>query len=191
MFSQLRALVKGDLIAQKPKSTGFLSVLFYARRPGFGAILLYRLSAICFGKGLLGRIASLLLVRMNLIFHACDIDPRAVIGPGFVIGHTVGLVIGRATIGRNFRVQQNVTIGVRDITDRNFNVLPDGQYNPASYPTIGDNVTVCAGAVVLGSIRIGNGAMIGANSVVLQDVPEGCLAVGVPARLIVKTKVVV
>jgi serine O-acetyltransferase len=133
---------------------------------------------------------ALFLARLNLMLNGCDIYPNAIIGPGFLIGHPTGVVIGRSTIGSNFRIQQNATLGVRGVWDDPTNFLADGEFNPASYPTLADNVTVCAGAVVLGNIKIGRGAMIGANAVVLQDVPEDGLAVGVPARIIEKQKIV-
>lgn len=86
--------------------------------------------------------------------------------------HTVGIVIGPCVIGDNVTIYQNVTIGKRGIG-----------YGEVS-PVIGDGVTIYAGAVVTGPIRIGNNAIIGANSVVLKDVPDGVVVAGVPAKVV-------
>ena len=90
--------------------------------------------------------------------------------------HPFGVVIGRISAGSNLIILQNATFGLKDIRF---------DYQDSShYPRLGDNVTVGAGAAVLGNIAIGDGAVIGANAVVITDVPAGCRAVGNPARVI-------
>jgi serine O-acetyltransferase len=178
--SGLYQILQEDLKAQSAPKANALTMLSYLRRPGFSAVFLYRLSAACVKRGVFGKTMSRVFARINLWFNGCEIYPEAVIGPGFLIGHSVGVVIGMATIGRNFRIQQNTTLGVRNFTD--------DEHNPVSYPVVGDDVTICVGAAVLGGITIGNGAMIGANAVVLEDVPDNCVAVGVPARILEKRK---
>ena len=79
------------------------------------------------------------------------------------------------TIGKNVKIHQNVSIGLRHSTSNNAQ---------ANYPVIGDNVVIGAGAVILGGITIGDSAVIGANAVVLNDIPAGCLAVGIPAQIV-------
>ena len=107
-----------------------------------------------------------------------DIHPGAVIGPSFFIDHGTGVVIGETTeIGREVRIYHGVTLGGVDL-------------NPVKrHPTLGDHVVVGAGAKILGNIRIGNYARIGANSVVIKEVPEHCTATGIPARIVNSTGV--
>lgn len=105
--------------------------------------------------------------------YAIEISPHASIGKGFRIIHGVGVVIGEhALIGDYFTVYHGVTIGSRD--RKGVNV----------YPTIGNSVTVYPGSQILGGIRIGDNCVVGANSTVLSDIPEGWIAVGSPARAI-------
>lgn len=86
--------------------------------------------------------------------------------------HPTGIVIGEGVImGRNATVFQNVTIG-------------SGDLGAGAYPVIEDNVTIFANAVIVGAIKIGDGAKIGAGAIVLKDVPAGRTAVGNPARLL-------
>ena len=95
--------------------------------------------------------------------------PSVPIGPGFYLPHPGAVVIQANRIGRDVTVQGSITIGMRDST---------------GFPTIGNDVFIGCGARILGSITVGDGARIGANAVVLVDVPPGCTAVGVPARII-------
>lgn len=98
--------------------------------------------------------------------------PRsASIGPGLRIYHFGGVVVSpSAVIGRNCTLRNNVCIGSR--------------YGSDDAPTIGDNVEFGVGSVVIGRIHVGNNSRIGANAVVLTDVPDDTSAVGVPARLV-------
>ncbi len=76
----------------------------------------------------------------------------------------------KAVIGKNCRISQGVTIG--------------GTPNRVELPVIGDNVYIGAGAKIIGNIKIGNNVVIGANSVVITDIPDNCVAVGMPAKVI-------
>jgi serine O-acetyltransferase len=91
------------------------------------------------------------------------------IGPGLFIQHGFATVVAARKVGANFWINQQVTIGFTSADDR---------------PTLGDGVFVYAGAKVLGAITVGDGARVGANAVVLEDVPPRATAVGVPARML-------
>lgn len=91
------------------------------------------------------------------------------IGPGFFIMHGRASGVSARRIGKNCRIFQHVSIGYLEENKK---------------PVIGDNVTVFAGAKVLGNIKIGNNVIIGANAVVLKDVPDNCTVVGVPAYIV-------
>jgi serine O-acetyltransferase len=149
-------------------------------RPGFLAVFLHRSAAACYPYGMIGRVLGKTFWRLNVLFNSCDIRPQAKIGPGLNLSHPFGVVIGIAEIGKNATIMQNVTLGLRNVTAN-----PDDM---GARPRVGDNVVIYAGAVLVGSIRIGDGAWIGANAVVLKDVPEHCLAAGVPARIIKRPK---
>ncbi len=102
-----------------------------------------------------------------------EIHPGATIGKGLFIDHGAGVVIGEtAEIGDNCTIYQGVTLGGtgKDVGKR--------------HPTLGNNVMVGAGAKVLGPFRIGDGAKIASNAVVLEEVPENSTAVGIPARVV-------
>jgi serine O-acetyltransferase len=107
--------------------------------------------------------------KLVQIATGIEIPCEARIGPGLVIDHSGGIVVsGYATIGRNCRLRNGVVIGLATI-DR-----------PLA-PTIGDDVDIGTGAKILGDIRVGSRVLIGANAVVIRDVPDDCIAVGVPA----------
>ncbi len=97
---------------------------------------------------------------------------------GTYFPHPVGIVISSAaTIGKNCIIYQNVTIGAKTFQQGDVRIVDN-------YPCIGDNVTIYAGAVICGPVKIGDNAVIGANSVVINDVPANSIAIGVPAKII-------
>ena len=91
------------------------------------------------------------------------------IGPGLFIQHGFATIISAEKIGRNCWINQQVTIGYLNDTDT---------------PTLGNNVVIHAGAKVLGRLRIGDNCTVGANAVVVKDIPENCTVVGVPAYIV-------
>lgn len=122
-------------------------------------------------KKLLARMISQQSARRTGI----EIHPGAQIGEGLFIDHGHGVVIGETTIiGDNVTLYQGVTLGGtgKDVGKR--------------HPTIGNNVTIGAGAKILGPLFIGDNSKIGAGSVVLTDVPPNCTVVGVPGRIVRK-----
>jgi serine O-acetyltransferase len=112
---------------------------------------------------------------INFFLFGLEIGMQCEIGKGLFFPHTSGIVIGALSIGENATIYQGVTIGAREL---------DFSYLPTSRPVIGSGVTISTGAVILGEIRIGNRVRIGANSVVLNSIPDDVLAVGVPARVV-------
>lgn len=103
-----------------------------------------------------------------------EIHPGAIIGEDLLIDHGMGVVIGEtAVVGKNVTIFHGVTLGG----------IGDSQ-TEKRHPTVEDDVVIGAGAKILGNIRIGRGAKIGANAVVLADVPAYSTAVGIPARIV-------
>ncbi len=138
--------------------------------PGFHALLSYRIAnklkkwKIPFVPRLISQLAR--------FFTGIEIHPGATIGEKFFIDHGMGVVIGETTIiGDNVLVYQGVTLG------------GTGKDQGKRHPTIGDRVTIGAGAKVLGNITIGSDSNIGAGSVVIDDVPEHSTVVGIPGRI--------
>ena len=140
--------------------------------PGTMAVILYRLSNRCYHYKL--RPLSRLLYLANVVLFGADIAPPCTIGPGFVIGHTVGVIVaGPVVAGKNLRLFGQCGIG----GSARRNIARDG------FPVIGDDVVMFVGSRVLGPVTVGDGAWIAANAVVIDDVPAGATAVGVPARV--------
>jgi serine O-acetyltransferase len=141
---------------------------------GFWALLVYRFGRWRYGvrPALVRKPLSLIykiLFKLVQIIAGIELPCEATIGHNFVIDHFGGIVIsGYAKFGDNCRIRNGVVVGLQRIDD------------PRA-PTIGDNVDIGAGAKLLGPISVGNNVHIGANAVVVSDVPDDCIAVGVPA----------
>jgi serine O-acetyltransferase len=131
------------------------------------AMFWFRFAAWCQRKHIRG--LPSILQRMIALFYGLEIAVGQEIDGGLYIAHPYGTVIMPAKIGKNCSIVHNVTIGLRNEWD---------------FPVIGDQVFIGAGARVLGGIVIGDGAKIGANAVVIEDVPAGATVVGVPARVV-------
>jgi serine O-acetyltransferase len=141
---------------------------------GFWAMVIYR-----FGRWRYGVRPVVLRKLMSATYHVLfklvqivtgiEIPCETEIGEGFVIDHFGGIVVsGHARIGARCRIRQGVSIGLRHVDD-------------VRSPHIGDDVDIGAGAKLMGPISIGDRVLIGANAVVLRDVPSDSIAVGVPA----------
>lgn len=141
---------------------------------GFWAMLVYRFGQWRYSikSPLLRKPFSLLykiLFKCVQILTGIELPCETQVGSGFVMDHFGGIVVsGYAVFGRNCRIRNGVVVGLARVSE------------PCA-PRIGDNVDIGAGAKVLGGITIGNNVSIGANAVVLCDVPDNCIAVGVPA----------
>ena len=139
--------------------------------PGLWAMFFYRISNALYKKGL--RFIPRFISAIGQFLTTVDIHPAATIGCRVFIDHAVGVVIGEtAIIGDDVVIYQQVTLGGVSTS------------HGKRHPTLGNNVIIGAGAKVLGNINIGEGAKVGANSVVVKDVPNFATAVGIPAKII-------
>jgi serine O-acetyltransferase len=156
-------------LSMDPAATSKVEVFFtYA---GFHALLFYRFAHFLSER----RIPFLprALSQLARFMTGIEIHPGASIGSGLFIDHGMGVVIGETSeIGDNVTLFQGVTLG------------GTGKQRGKRHPTLGSHVVVGAGAKVLGPIRIGDYVKIGANSVVLQDVPDHSTVVGIPGRIV-------
>lgn len=143
--------------------------------PTIHALIAYRIAHYFYTKKLF--FLARLISQISRFFTGIEIHPGAKIGRGLVIDHGMGVVIGEtAEIGDDILLYHGVTLG------------GTGKDKGKRHPTLGNNVVIGAGAKVLGPIYIGSNSKVGANSVVLKDVPEGATAVGIPAKNIIKIK---
>lgn len=122
------------------------------------------------------KLFSNILYRITMILFNCSIPPTCDLGEGVNFGHPIGIVIHQnSVIGKNTIIYQNVTIGRKESKTQ-------------EAPIIGENCIVGAGACILGKIKIGDNVKIGANAVVLQDIPDNCTVVGIPGKIIKRGK---
>jgi serine O-acetyltransferase len=150
-----------------------LEIILYA---SFWAMLFYRIAHAL--QALNIPFIPRLLSQMARFITGIEIHPGAVIGRGLFIDHGMGVVIGEtAIIGEHVLLFHGVTLGGIDARAGR------------RHPKIGDGVMVGSGAKVLGPITIGDGAKIGAQAVVLSSVPAGMTAVGIPARLLQRSRI--
>jgi serine O-acetyltransferase len=170
-----RALVISDLHRYRPDQEPSLVVFIKtaATTPGLVASSILRAQQTLNSRGW-HRTAGALR-HVTLALSGLDFVPGAEVGPGLLMHHPHGIVIGCGTVvGASCTLLQNVTLGER---------FADGR-PPHDYPQVGNSVTIGAGACVLGGVHVGDRSVIGANSVVLTDVPVGGVAVGSPARIL-------
>ena len=143
-------------------------LLLYPHIKAFG---IHRIAHACYRMHLF--FLARLISNIARFWTGIEIHPGANIGRGFLIDHGMGVVIGEtAEIGDDCQIYHGVTLGGR------------GRAHTKRHPTLEDGVMIGAGAKCLGNITIGKGAKVGANAVVLQDVPPYATAVGIPARII-------
>ena len=139
--------------------------------PSIHAMIFYRISHFLYTKKrfFLARLVS----QLGRFFTQIEIHPGAQIGEGILIDHGSGVVIGEtAIIGDRVTIYQGATIGATG-----------NETTFKRHPTIGNDVFIGSGAKILGPVNIGNNVKIGANSVVLEDVPSNSTAVGIPAKI--------
>ena len=170
MSSSLLKTARADLRAvldRDPAARSRVEVL--AAYPGFHALLLHRLSGRLWLRG--HRLGARALSHLGRGLTGIEIHPGARIGSGVFIDHGMGVVIGETSIiGDNCTLYHGVTLGGTSWKQEK------------RHPTLGAHVVVGAGAKLLGPITVGDGAKIGANSVVVRDVPGAATVVGIPGR---------
>jgi serine O-acetyltransferase len=156
------------IFERDPAATSFLEVLL--TYSGLHAIIIYRITHALVGMRI--PFFPRWLSQVGRFLTGIEIHPGARIGKGFFIDHGMGVVIGETTItGDNVTIYQGVTLG------------GTGKEKGKRHPTIGNNVVIGTGAKVLGNITIGDNSYIGANAVVIKDVPPNSTVVGVPGRI--------
>ncbi len=147
---------------------GFLTILkLLYRHPSLRAMMWFRWGSWCKAKGIPGM--TNLTLQWLYHVHGLEIAVGGDIGGGLYIAHPRGVVVVPHQMGENCSVIANVTIGMR---------------TGHIFPIIGDNVFIGAGARVLGDLKVGNNAQIGANAVVIKDVPADATVVGIPGKVI-------
>jgi serine O-acetyltransferase len=156
------------IFKKDPAARGLMEVL--TCYPGLHAIWIHRISYFLWRRKCY--FCARLLSHISRFLTGIEIHPGAKIGRRFFIDHGSGVVIGETSeIGDDVLIYQGVIFGGVTLQKKK------------RHPTVGNNVMIGAGTIILGPIVIGNGARIGAASLVVHDVPAGAVAVGVPARL--------
>ena len=179
MSLSLKAILFADLTRQyivagqldrEPTLSGLMKSSF---SPRFMPVVIFRISHWL----LLRKLSSLskIFSLINFVIFGLEISAICKIDIGLYFPHTQGTVIGANTIGKNATIYHNVTLGAREI---------DLEYATSSRPDVGDDVIIGAGAKILGPVMIGNNARVGANAVVVDNVPAGATVVGIPARIV-------
>lgn len=168
MFKDLRETIEAYK-ARDPAARSSLEVLLLY--PGIKAVLSHRRAHWCHMHGL--KFLARLISQRSRHRTGIEIHPGAKIGKRLVIDHGMGIVIGEtAEVGDDCLIYHGVTLG------------GTGKDQGKRHPTIGNNVLLSTGSKVLGPFKVGDGARIAANAVVLKEVPEDATAVGVPARVV-------
>ena len=158
------------ILNKDPATKNMLQAFLFS--PGLRAIIGYRVSNLLYRKGFVN--TALFISYRSRKKTGIEIHPGAKIGEGLFIDHGMGIVIGEtAIVGNDVTLYHGVTLGGIG-----------GEKNEIRHPNIGDNVTIGAGAKILGPIKIGDNSKIGANSVVLKDIPANSTAVGIPAKVV-------
>lgn len=165
-------IIKSDIEAalrRDPAARSRLEVILCY--PGLHAIIWHRLSHFLYNHKF--KLLARMISQTTRFWTGIEIHPGAKIGGGFFIDHGMGVVIGETCeIGNNVTIYQGVTLG------------GTGKETGKRHPTIGNDVLIGVGAKVLGPFKVGDGAKIGAGSIVLKEVPPNCTVVGNPGRLV-------
>ena len=171
-LARVASELRGDIAAARerdPAARGVGTAEILASWPGLHALLSHRFAHALFEAGV--PLAPRAMAYWTRALTGIEIHPAARIGDGFFVDHGMGVVVGEtAEVGDNVTLYQGVTLG------------GTGFASGKRHPTVEDNVTIGSGAKLLGPIRVGHGAKIGANSVVVHDVPANSTVVGNPGH---------
>jgi serine O-acetyltransferase len=168
MFRTLKEQIE-TIFREDPAARSVLEILFCY--PGLHAMMAHRLAHSLYTMGV--PFFPRCISQISRFLTGIEIHPGATIGRRFFIDHGMGVVIGETTeIGDDVLLYQGVTLG------------GTGNEKGKRHPTLGNKVVVGTGAKVLGNIRIGDEVKIGAGSVVVHPVPDGCTVVGIPGRVV-------
>jgi serine O-acetyltransferase len=172
LIARTTAEIRRDIAAvhdRDPAARGVGSLEILASWPGVHALLAHRVAHVLHETGV--PFVPRAIAALARSFTGVEIHPAALIGEGFFIDHGMGVVIGEtAEIGHDVTLYQGVTLG------------GTGFVTGKRHPTVQDNVTIGSGAKLLGPITVGHGAKVGANSVVIHDVPPHSTVVGNPGH---------
>ena len=163
LLEDIKAIYRNDPAARN------IEFLLY---PGLHAIIIHRFTHLLWKMKI--PFIPRLLSQISRFLTGIEIHPGAKIGKGFFMDHGMGVVIGETTqIGDNCVLFHNVTLG------------GTGKHKGKRHPTIGNNVMIGTGAILLGPIKVGNNVEIGANTFILmQDVPDNTTVAGTPGRIV-------
>ena len=168
--------IRRDIRAAKerdPAAPTTLQVIF--AYPGVHAIWCHRINHWLWRRG--AKLAARIAAEITRILTGVDIHPGAALGPGLFIDHATGVVIGEtAEVGEDVTLYHGVTLG------------GSGRDTGKRHPTIGDRVIIGAGAKILGAIKVGDDSRIGANAVVVKEVPSSSVVIGVPGQVISRSR---
>lgn len=170
--AEIRAAVRADLLAVEERDSAchelYIPFLYFK---GFHALQSHRIAHWLWTHG--RQSMGLFFQNRVSVQFGVDIHPNARMGRGILLDHATGLVIGEtAVVGNNVSILQSVTLG------------GTGKETGDRHPKISDGVLISAGAKILGNIRVGEGAKVGAGSVVLDEVPPHTTVAGVPAKVV-------
>jgi serine O-acetyltransferase len=172
MFARLREDI-ACILERDPAARSRWEVL--TCYPGLHALVMHRWAHALWQRGL--RWPARFISHLARWFTGIEIHPGATIGRRVFIDHGMGLVIGEtAEVGDECTLYHGVTLGGTSL-----------EKGAKRHPTLGRGVIVSAGAKVLGGFTVGDGARVGSNAVLLQAVPAGATAVGIPARILAKS----
>ena len=172
MFSGLREDIR-TIYTRDPAARSLAEIVF--AYPGFHAVLIHRVAHWFWVHRMffLGRFTS----HVGRFLTGIEIHPGAIIGKSFFIDHGMGVVIGETSeVGDNVTIYHGVTLGGT--------TWAKGK----RHPTIGNNVVLGTGAKILGPVRIGDNTRVGANSVVIHDVPPNSVVVGIPGKVVFRVE---
>ena len=167
-FREVREDIRNIVEKDPAARNGFEVLICY---PGIWALILHRPAHWLYKHNI--KLIARIISQLARWFTGIEIHPGASIGRRCFIDHGMAIIIGETTeIGDDVTIYQGVTLG------------GTGKDKGKRHPTLGDNVMVGSGAKILGPFKVGNNSKIAANAVVLEEIPENCTAVGVPARIV-------